>query len=264
MKPSFINRRQFIQKTVAASVVAPLPFSQRLLASHHGAVAGQNWAETFTYGAARFHQPATIDELRKRVRDSQRVKALGGRHSFSRIADTDADLIATSKFNQLVKLDESNRTVTVGGGMKYGELAEPLHRAGYAVHNLASLPHIQIAGAIGTATHGSGDANGNLAAPVVGLELVTADGELLRLKRGDRQFNGAVVHLGALGVITEVTLAITPTFDVQQYVYIGLTQDRLRNHFEDIFSAAYSVSVFTDWQEDPRLSTIWIKRKVDG
>ena len=264
MKFSSVDRRQFIKTTAIAALAAPVPFSQKIFANHHEGVAGQNWAESFTYGAARFHQPATVNELRKLIRDSSRVKALGGRHSFSRIADTDADLIATSQFNQLVKLDEKNRSVTVGGGMKYGELAEPLHRAGFAVHNLASLPHIQVGGATGTATHGSGDGNGNLAAPVVAIELVTADGELLRIKRGDRDFDGAVVHLGALGVITEVTLEIVPTFDVQQYVYIGLSQNQLEDNLENLFSSGYSVSVFTDWQEDPRLSTIWVKRKVDG
>ena len=198
------------------------------------------------------------------MRQSRRVKALGGRHSFSRIADTDADLIATSQFNRLIKLDVNKRTVTVGGGMKYGELAEPLHRAGFALHNLASLPHIQVGGAMATATHGSGDGNGNLATQVAEFELVTADGELIRLKRGGRHFDGAVVHLGALGLITSVTLDIVPHFDVLQYVYIGLPQDQLQANFDAIFSSAYSVSVFTDWQEDPRLSTIWLKHKVDG
>jgi len=139
-----------------------------------------------------------------------------------------------------------------------------LHNSGYAVHNLASLPHIQIGGAIGTATHGSGDDNGNLATPVTAIELVTADGNLLRLKRGDHNFEGAVIHLGALGVITKVTLDVLPTFDVQQYVYIGLTQDQLQTNFDNIFSSTYSASVFTDWQEDPRLSTIWVKHKING
>ncbi len=198
------------------------------------------------------------------MRRSRRVKALGGRHSFSRIADTDADMIGTSQFNQLIELDVKKRTVSVGGGMKYGDLAELLHNAGFAVHNLASLPHIQVGGAIATATHGSGDKNGNLATQVRGLELVTAEGEIIRLERGDPNFKGTVVHLGALGLITSVTLDIIPAFDVQQYVYIGLPPEQLQANFDAIFSAAYSVSVFTDWQQDPRLTTIWLKHKVAG
>ena len=264
MKPASVSRRQFIKSATVASLAAPGGFSAKALADPPQGVAGQNWAESFTYGAARFHQPKTVDELRKLVRQSRRVKALGGRHSFSRIADTDADLIATSQFNRLIKLDVNKRTVTVGGGMKYGELAEPLHRAGFALHNLASLPHIQVGGAMATATHGSGDGNGNLATQVAEFELVTADGELIRLKRGGRHFDGAVVHLGALGLITSVTLDIVPTFDLQQYVYTSLSQDQLQANFDAIFSSAYSVSVFTNWQEDPRLSTIWLKHKVDG
>ncbi|MBC9867255.1 MAG: FAD-binding protein [Opitutae bacterium] len=264
MKPSPVSRRQFIKSATAASLVSYGSLSGQVLADPSQGVAGKNWAESFTYGAARFHQPETIDELRKLVRRSRRVKALGGRHSFSRIADTEADMIGTSQFNQLIELDTKNRTVSVGAGMKYGDLAERLHKAGFALHNLASLPHIQVGGSIATATHGSGDGNGNLATQVRGLEWVTAEGELTRLNRGDPNFEGAVVHLGALGLITHVTLDILPAFDVRQYVYIGLSPDQLQANFDAIFSSAYSVSVFTDWQQDPGLTTIWLKHKVSG
>lgn len=259
-----VSRRQFIKSATVASLASCGNLPSKALADPSQGVAGQNWAESFTYGAARFHQPETIDELREVVRQSRRVKALGGRHSFSRIADTDADLIDTSQFNRLIDLDPQKRAVTVGSGMKYGHLAELLHDAGFAVHNLASLPHIQVGGAIATATHGSGDDNGNLATQVRGLELVTAEGELIRLERGDRNFEGAVVHLGALGLITRVTLDIVPTFEVRQYVFIGLPLEQLQANFDAIFSSAYSVSVFTDWQRDPGLTTIWLKHKVAG
>ncbi len=264
MKFPPVSRRQFIKSATVASLASYGGLSGKDPADPSQGVAGQNWAENFTYGAARFHQPETIDELRKLVGRSRRVKALGGRHSFSRIADTDADLIGTSQFNRLIDLDPQKRAVTVGSGMKYGHLAELLHDAGFAVHNLASLPHIQVGGAIATATHGSGDDNGNLATQVRGLELVTAEGELIRLERGDRNFEGAVVHLGALGLITSVTLDIVPTFEVRQYVFIGLPLEQLQANFDAIFSSAYSVSVFTDWQRDPGLTTIWLKHKVAG
>ena len=264
MKPPSVSRRQFIKSATVASLASYGNLSAKALPDPSQGAAGQNWAESFSYRAARFHQPKTIDELRQLVRKGRRVKALGGRHSFSRIADTEADLIDTSQFNQIIELDANKRTVTLEGGVKYGDFAEPLHRAGFAVHNLASLPHIQVGGAIATATHGSGDDNGNLATQVRGLELVTAEGELIRLQRGDRNFAGAVAHLGALGLITSVTLDIVPAFDVQQHVYIGLPLDRLQANFDAIFSSAYSVSVFTDWQEDPRLTAIWLKHKVAG
>ncbi len=264
MKPSPVSRRQFLKSATVASLASYGGLSGKVPADPSQGAVGQNWAESFTYGAARFHQPETIDELRKVVRRSRRVKALGGRHSFSRIADTDADMIGTSQFNRLIGLDAKNRTVSVGAGMKYGELAKLLHKEGFAVHNLASLPHIQVGGAVATATHGSGDGNGNLATQVRGLELVTAEGEITRLKRGDGNFEGAVAHLGALGLITNVTLDIVPAFDVRQYVYIGLSPDQLMANFDAIYSTAYSVSVFTDWQSDPGLTAIWLKHKVAG
>ena len=136
---------------------------------------------------------------------------------------------------------------------------------GYALHNLASLPQISVAGAIATATHGSGNKNGNLATAVSGLEVVTADGEVLALsrKRDGERFQGAVVNLGAIGVVTKVTLDVQPTFQVGQVVYENLSMDQLEQHLDEIFASGYSVSLFTDWQNH-RISQVWVKRRVDG
>ena len=122
-----------------------------------------------------------------------------------------------------------------------------LYAAGYALHNLGSLPHISVAGAVATGTHGSGDGNGNLATAVRGLRMVTADGDLVTLRRGEGGFNGAVVALGALGVVVELTLDIEPAYDVRQYVYERLPWARLVENLEQIFADAYSVSLFTSW-----------------
>ena len=132
------------------------------------------------------------------------------------------------------------------------------------MHNLASLPHVSVAGACATATHGSGSKNGNLSTAVSALEIVTADGEVVTLSRqkdGDR-FAGAGVALGGLGVVTKVTLDVQPTFQVRQVVYENLSLAQLENHLDDIFASGYSVSLFTDWQNH-RATQVWIKHRVE-
>jgi xylitol oxidase len=165
----------------------------------------------------------------------------------------------------VIALDAAARTVTVEGGINYGQLCPQLEEKGFALHNLASLPHISVAGACTTATHGSGVKNGNLATAVTGLEIVTADGSIVSLskaKDGER-FQAAVVGLGALGVVTKVTLAIQPTFAVRQYVFEDLPLAQVKDHFDAIMSAGYSVSLFTDWQRD-RVNEVWVKSRVDA
>ena len=150
--------------------------------------------------------------------------------------------------------------MTCSAWLKYGELAEALAAHGVALHNLASLPHISIAGAIATATHGSGDANGNLATAVRAVELVTSDGEVLTVARGEPDFDGLVVGLGALGVVTRVTLDVEPAYEVRQRVFEGLSWDALHEHFDEITASGYSVSVFTRWGET--VDQVWIKSRV--
>jgi xylitol oxidase len=222
-----------------------------------------NWAGNLTYGAARVHRPETIDELRAVVASCEKVRALGSRHSFNTIADTPADLISLERLNRVLAIDGEARTVTVEGGARYGELCIELHRRGFALHNLASLPHISVAGACATATHGSGDGNGNLATAVSAIEIVTADGDVVALSRerdGER-FLGAVVGLGGLGVVARLTLDLVPAYEIQQDVYEGLPLEQLEANYEAISSAAYSVSLFTSWG-GPRVNQVWVKRLV--
>jgi xylitol oxidase len=224
--------------------------------------AEMNWARSFNYSAAKLHVPISLDEVRDVVKQSKQVKILGSRHSFSNIADTKGDLISLENFNRLVVLDQKRMTVTVEGGIRYGPLCEYLHAKGYAIHNLASLPHISVAGAISTATHGSGDRNGNLATAVTELELITANGEtkILSRENNPEEFCGAVVGLGGIGVITKVTLSIQPTFDVQQFVYVGTSLAALNDSFDWAMSQGYSVSIFTNWKDDA-LNQVWVKRR---
>ncbi|MCB0210582.1 MAG: FAD-binding protein [Anaerolineae bacterium] len=224
----------------------------------------RNWAGNYTYSAARWHYPTTVEQVQELVSQGDQLRVLGSRHSFNSIADTPEDIIALEKFNQIEPVDTERNTVTIGGGVRYGELCRQLDHAGYALHNLASLPHISVAGACATATHGSGDKNGNLATIISEMELVTADGSVVVLSRDQHgeQFQGAVVGLGGLGVITKLTLDVIPAFTVRQNVYEDLPLTQLVDNFDAITSSAYSVSLFTDWR-DSTINQIWQKRLVE-
>ncbi|MFL6072223.1 MAG: FAD-binding protein [Mycobacteriales bacterium] len=222
-----------------------------------------NWAGNVTYQARQMLRPASVDELRGVVAGSDRLRALGTGHAFNRLADTTGDLVSVAGLPPVMDIDTAGRTVTVAAGVRYGELAAHLDASGWALHNLGSLPHLSVAGACATGTHGSGVTLGNLSTAVAALELVTADGELVTLRRGvDADFAGAVVGLGSLGVVTRVTLDVEPAYQVRQYVYENLPRAELDAHWPDILASAYSVSLFTDWT-GPGINQVWRKHR-DG
>jgi xylitol oxidase len=224
-----------------------------------------NWAGNLEYSTANVHYPKSVEEVQEVVKKCNKLKPLGSRHSFSKIADSADNLVSLKEMNKVVSIDKTANTVTVEGGMKYGELAPYLHQNGYALPNLASLPHIAIAGACSTATHGSGVKNGNLSTAVSAIEFVNANGDLIVLskQKDGEQFYGAVVSLGAIGVITKVTLDLQPTFNMKQVVYRNLPIEELKNHFDSIQSKGYSVSLFTDWK-NKNINEVWIKSRADG
>ena len=224
-----------------------------------------NWAGNITFGARRIHRPSSLAQLRELVAGSERIRALGTGHSFSRLADTSGDLVSVAGLDPVMDIDTARGAVTVSAGVRYGELARYLDTAGYALHNLASLPHISVAGAVATGTHGSGDGNGNLSTAVSAMELVDAGGDLVEVSReadGER-FDGMVVALGGLGIVTRMTLDVEPAFDVRQYVYEDLPRDVLDAHWAEIFGSAYSVSLFTDWRGS-HINQVWLKQRLDG
>jgi xylitol oxidase len=223
-----------------------------------------NWAGNYKYSTDHLEKPRTVEELQQVVKKCDKLRALGARHSFNAIADSTSAQVSLEHFDSM-SLDKKSRTVTAGAGVRYGTLAPYLQSNGFAVHNLASLPHVTIIGACATATHGSGSKNGNLSTAVSGLEIVTANGEVVTLSRhrdGDR-FHGAVVGLGALGVVSKITLDVIPTFDVSQVVYENLPFSQLEKHLDEIFASGYSVSLFTDWQNH-RATQVWIKRRIEN
>jgi xylitol oxidase len=224
----------------------------------------KNWAGNLTYSTGNVHYPASIEQMQELVKKSKKIKALGSRHSFNKIADSKDNQLSTRDLNKLIAIDTANSAVTVESGMKYGELAPLLQEKGFALHNLASLPHISIGGAVATATHGSGIRNGNLSTAVTGIEFINAAGDIVHLskfKDGD-MFDAAIVSLGAIGIVTRLTLDLQPTFNVRQIVYRNLSMNELQNNFQAIMAAGYSVSFFTDWR-NRNISEVWVKQKVN-
>jgi xylitol oxidase len=224
-----------------------------------------NWAGNLEYGTENLYAATSSEQVVEFVKKQPRFKVLGTRHSFNDIANSKNYFLSLKPMSSVVALDAQAHTVTVDGAITYGQLAPELHAKGFALHNLASLPHISVAGSCSTATHGSGQKNGNLATAVSALELVTAGGDLVKLSRhedGDA-FLGAVVGLGALGVVTRVTLDVQPTFMMRQYVYQDLPLAQMKEHFDAIEASAYSVSLFTDWQKQ-RFNEVWIKSRVEA
>ncbi|MFE0444728.1 FAD-binding protein [Streptomyces fungicidicus] len=224
-----------------------------------------NWAGNITYAAKELHRPHGMDALRDLVAGSPRVRVLGSGHSFNEIAEPGEDgvLLSLDALPPGIDVDTAARTVRVGGGVRYAELAREVHRHGLALANMASLPHISVAGSVATGTHGSGVGNGPLASSVRAVEIVAADGSTVTLARGDERFGGAVTSLGALGVVTSLTLDLEPAFEVEQHVFTEMPLDGLdRAAFETVMSAAYSVSLFTDWRA-PGFRQVWVKRRTD-
>jgi xylitol oxidase len=255
-----MNKRTFIKLFAAAMAI---PAVSRLLA-WAGGERLKNWAGNLDYSTDRLYAATSLEQVQDYVKRESKLKVLGTRHCFNNIADSKDGFLSLKPMDTVIALDPAKHTVTVGAGITYGQLGPYLDSKGFALHNLASLPHISVAGACSTATHGSGEKNGNLATAASGLEMVTASGDVVNLsrERDGETFRGAVVGLGALGVITKVTLDIQPTFLMRQYVYENLPLIQLKDHFDAIESSAYSVSLFTDWQKQ-RVNEVWIKSRVE-
>lgn len=255
-----MNKRNFL-KILSAAIASPL--LSPLLAWAFGDKL-RNWAGNIEYSTEELYPANSLEQVREFVKKQSSLKVLGTRHCFNKIADSTHQFISLRAMDQVVALDPKARTVTIESGMSYGQLCPYLESKGYALHNLASLPHISVAGACTTATHGSGEKNGNLSTAVSALEFVNGAGDVVKLSRQQdgETFRGAVVGLGALGVITKVTLDIQPTYMMQQWVYENLPLNELKDHFDAIEASAYSVSLFTDWQKQ-RVNEVWLKSRIE-
>ena len=217
-----------------------------------------NWAGHVAFGALSTHFPASVAEVQEIVRTSPKVRAIGARHSFNAIADTPGALISLRSLPRRIEIDAEGRTVTIDGGITYSELCPVLEEAGWALFNLASIPDFTVVGAVATAIHGSGNTNKNLASSVAAIEIVTATGDIVTFRRGEPDFDGAVVNLGALGVVTSMVLDLVPRFEVRQDVYHRLKFDAVVDNFDMLMGSAYSVSLFTHWTGDI-VDQAWLK-----
>jgi xylitol oxidase len=218
----------------------------------------RNWAGNVTYSADRILRPGSVEEAQELIADAAAIRPLGTRHSFSLVGDSAGGgaLLSTERLDRIVEIGDA--TATVEAGIRYGELSAALHERGLAVANLASLPHISVGGAIATGTHGSGVSNRSLAAAVSAIDLVCADGSICRLRRGDDDFDGAVVGLGALGLVARASLDVVPAFELRQYVFDDLPWSAVDAHLDEILAGGYSVSLFTAWTE-LGVEQVWVK-----
>ncbi len=253
-----MKKRTFLKLCTAA---AAMPFELTSFASPEKLA---NWAGNIEYSTENVATAKSLAGVQDFVRKHSNFKTLGTRHCFNRIADSAQQLLTTDFASQAPAIDSAARSISVGPGIRYGKIAPLLEVQGFALHNLASLPHISVAGAITTGTHGSGVTNGNLSTAVEALEIVNAAGDLITVSRKANPdiFPGVVVNLGALGVITKVTLNLQPTYQVAQTVFEDLPFSSLKQHFDEILSAAYSVSLFTDWRNQ-RINEVWLKHRLD-
>ncbi|MER7243655.1 D-arabinono-1,4-lactone oxidase [Kribbella sp. NPDC000426] len=218
-----------------------------------------NWAGNVRF-ASELQRPRSVEELQELVAAAEKVRVLGTGHSFNRIADSAGTLVSVQDLPATVEVGEGG--VTVSAGLRYGEITAALEAQGLALHNLGSLPHISVAGACSTGTHGSGVGNGPLADAVSAITFVDAGGELVTLTRDDEDFAGSVISLGALGVTVSMTLEVQPSYQLSQVVYDGLPVERLGSDFDAVMGSAYSVSAFTDWV-DPDVM-VWRKSRDLG
>jgi xylitol oxidase len=225
--------------------------------------AGRTWAGTHVFTAPALVEAATVEDVRRVVGAGGPVRALGTRHSFSDLADTEGTLVTVTGIPADPVLDGVRREVTVGAGIRYGVLARWLEERGWALHNLGSLPHISLGGATATGTHGSGHGNGSLTTAVRAFEYVDAAGQSLAVHLGDLDFPALAVGLGAFGIVTRITLAIEPSYRMRQDVFTGLTWEAFLADPDAVTGCAYSVSVFTTWVDDV-VGDVWVKSRMDA
>jgi xylitol oxidase len=217
-----------------------------------------NWAGNVVFAASSLLRPRSEDELRVLVARNPKIRVVGAGHSFSAVADSAGALVTLDDMPREIEIDSARSTVKVSASIRYADLAPRLQAHGFALANLASLPHVTVAGATATGTHGSGDGNGSLATAVAGIDLVTAGGDHVRVPAGE--VNAAAVGMGTFGIMTGLTLRLVPSFAVRQWVYDGLPRAALTEDFDAIFASAYSVSAFTTWRDLGIFDQLWLKR----
>ena len=221
-----------------------------------------NWATNIDFHDAKTLHPQSIEELASIVSSSPNVRVRGTAHCFNTIADTNHTAVVLDAMPKQLTINVVSKTATVSAGLIYSEISELLEAQGWAIHNLASLPHITIGGATATGTHGSGIKNGALHTSIRSVELMRPDGTLHKLTRGvDEEFYAVIVGLGLTGIAVSFELDIEPTFQIMQTIYGELPLKVFGENIIEILSGAYSVSFFSTWDDD-QVCEIWYKSKT--
>jgi len=220
-----------------------------------------NWADNHDFVAGRIHRPESVEAVRRLVAGAARIHAVGARHSFNGAADSPGEMVDLGAIAPDIRVNAGERCVTMGAGTSYAVLARDLAAVGWGLHNMASLPHVTVGGAVSTGTHGSGDRLGTLSSAVRALELVTADGDLVTVRRGEAGFDGMVVGLGAFGVVARVSLDIEPGYAMRQDAYADLPWETVVEGFDTVMGAGTSVSLFTRWS-GAVVGRLWIKTRL--
>jgi L-gulono-1,4-lactone dehydrogenase len=228
--------------------------------------AARNWAGNQRWVPAERRAPASVDEVAQTVgnahRDGRRVKAIGAGHSFTAAAATDGVQLSLDRLDHVLGVDRESGQVTVEAGISLHRLNDALAGAGLAMPNLGDIDRQSVAGAIATATHGTGLTLGNLATTVVGMQLVTSRGEVVRCssEHDPDLLRVARVGLGALGVVTEVTLQCVPAFDL----HARETVEALDDVLDDFAGQAAAVDHFElYWMPGTRRCQVKRNRRTD-
>jgi FAD-linked oxidoreductase len=217
-----------------------------------------NWGGTYSCSPTRVESPTSEEEIVAIVRASaergERVKVVGSGHSFTDIGCTDGCLIKLDNFNKVLEVDRDAATITAQAGITILQLSDALSHFGLAMENMGDVGYQTISGAISTATHGTGERFGNISSQVVALSLVLANGDVMRCSVDqDREaFKAAQVGLGALGVISSVTLRCVPAYNIHS-VQEPRKLDELLDQFDELCANNDHFELFwfphTEWAQ---------------
>jgi xylitol oxidase len=225
-----------------------------------------NWSACVAFACCELATPKTLDEAAAIIKRARhRLRVVGTAHSFSRVADTDGVLLSLRGMPNAVHVLRDERTGTAtarcSANITYAELCSQLHAEGVALPSMASLPHISVMGAVATATHGSGDGNGCLSTHVLEAHYLDGDGQRRSCGRSHDEFQ--LLLLGCLGVVVELTLEVEPRpYEVRQDIYLGLPWEVVDARFDELMGSAYSVSLFSRWDEVGGVEQLWRKQRV--
>jgi L-gulonolactone oxidase len=217
-----------------------------------------NWGGTFSCSPTRIESPAGEEEIAAIVRAAaergEHVKVIGSGHSFTDIGCTDGCLIKLDRYNKVLEVDRDAATITAQAGVTILELSDALAHFGLAMENMGDVGYQTISGAISTATHGTGERFRNISSQVLALSLVLADGTVLRCSPDldPEAFKAAQVGLGALGVLSTVTLRCVPAYNIHS-VQEPRRIDELLDQFDELCKQNDHFELFwfphTEWAQ---------------